>query len=308
MERPLASFPAWFWDYDNDGWDDLLVLSYDVNGAMHEMVAREFLGLPLETMQDGKKVAVESSRLYHNNHDGTFSDVTNRSGLGGKAIYAMGSNFGDLDNDGWLDFYLGTGNPDLRSVIPNRMFHSVGGKRFEEVTLPGGFGHLQKGHAVAFADLDRNGYEDVYEVIGGAYEGDTYTSVLFENPGWPDNAWITLELEGRTTNRSAIGAKVEVEVADAKGATRTIWRTVGNGGSFGSNPLQLHVGLGRASRVQSVRVHWPDKSRSVTSYADLSLRSSYLIVQGSAPVLLQRPPVPFRKVKTSAPPMAHPQP
>ena len=303
VERPLASFPAWFWDYDNDGWDDLLVLSYDVNGAMHEMVAREFLGLPLETVQDGKKVAVESSRLYHNNHDGTFTDVTNKMGLGGKAIYAMGSNFGDLDNDGWLDFYAGTGNPDLRSVIPNRMFHSVGGKRFEEVTLPGGFGHLQKGHAVAFADLDRDGYEDVYEVIGGAYEGDTYTSVLFENPGWPDNSWITLELEGRSANRSAIGAKVELVVADAEGATRSIWRTVGNGGSFGSNPLQLHVGLGRATRVQSVRVHWPDKVRSVTSYSDLSVRSTYHIVQGGAPVLLQRPPVPFRKVKTSAPPI-----
>ncbi|HET9011791.1 MAG TPA: CRTAC1 family protein, partial [Gemmatimonadaceae bacterium] len=243
-----------------------------------------------------------------NNRDGTFTDMTEKAGLRGKAIYAMGSNFGDLDNDGWLDFYVGTGNPDLRSVIPNRMFHSVGGTRFEEVTLPGGFGHLQKGHAVAFADLDRNGYEDVYEVIGGAYEGDTYTSVLVENPGWPDTAWITLELEGRTANRSAVGAEVELDVVDAAGATRAIWRTVGNGGSFGSNPLQLHVGLGRATRVKAVHVHWPDKARTVTSYADLSVRSAYRIVQGEAPVLLKRPPVPFRKVKTSAPPMAHSQP
>jgi hypothetical protein len=63
-------------------------------------------------------------------------------------------NFGDLDNDGWLDLYVGTGNPDLRSIIPNRMFRNVEGRRFEEVTLEGGFGHLQKGHATAFADLD----------------------------------------------------------------------------------------------------------------------------------------------------------
>ena len=67
---------------------------------------------------------------------------------------------------------------------------NIRGKRFEEVTLPGGFGHIQKGHATAFADLDRDGDEDVYMILGGAYEGDQFTSVLFENPGWPKNHWI----------------------------------------------------------------------------------------------------------------------
>jgi hypothetical protein len=185
------------------------------------------------------------------------------------------------------------------------MFHSVGGKRFAEVTLPGGFGHLQKGHATAFADLDRDGNQDIYAVIGGAYEGDRYTSVLFENPGWPANAWIELKLEGRAANRSAIGARVEVEVADARGAVRTIRRTVNTGGSFGSGPLQLHVGLGRTSRVRQLRIRWPDSARSVATYDDLAVRKTYRIVQGEAPVVLDRPPVPFRKVKLGAPPGAH---
>ncbi|MDQ6634526.1 MAG: CRTAC1 family protein, partial [Gemmatimonadota bacterium] len=305
VELPINSFPAWFWDYDNDGWDDLLVLSYDVNSAMADMVAREYLGLPLQADVNGKTVGVEPSRLYHNNHDGTFTDVTAQVGLDKKVIYAMGSNYGDLDNDGWLDFYVGTGNPDLRSVIPNRMFRNVGGKRFDEVTLPGGFGHLQKGHAVAFADLDRDGNQDIYEVIGGAYEGDRYTSVLFENPGWPANAWIELKLEGRAANRSAIGARVEVDVIEANGASRTIRRTVGTGGSFGSGPLQLHVGLGRTNRVRQLRIHWPDSARTVTSYADLAVRRTYHITQGEAPVALDRPPVPFNKVKLGKPPGAH---
>lgn len=292
IERPLASFATWFWDVDNDGWDDLLVLSYDIrkSGALHDAVAMEYLGVPSP---------VESSRLYRNNHDGTFADVTAKYGLADKVIFAMGANFGDLDNDGWLDFYVGTGNPDLRSIIPNRMFHSVAGKRFEEVTLEGGFGHLQKGHAAAFADLDRDGDEDIAMEMGGAYQGDKFTSLMFENPGWSERSWITLDLEGRTANRSAIGARVEVVAEDAAGATHSVWRTVGTGGSFGAGPLELHVGLDRAVRVKQVRVRWPDASRSQTSYDGLEVRRTYRIVQGEAPVALDRPPIPFRRAASA---------
>lgn len=295
VELPLASFVTWFWDFDQDGWEDILALSYDVSPSIPEMVAREYLGLPLESVQDGKTVKVEQTHLYRNNHDGTFSDVTRKVGLDRKAIYAMGSNFGDLDNDGWLDFYLGTGNPAFQSVIPNRMFRNVGGKRFEEVTLPGGFGHLQKGHGTAFADLDRDGDEDVFMVMGGAYQGDTFSSVLFENPGRPANKWITLELEGRTANRSAIGARVDVDVSNADGSSRTLRRTVGTGGSFGAGPLQLHIGLGRAARIREVRVRWPDAAQTKTAYTDLAVDRTYHIVQGETAVPLDRPPVPFRK-------------
>ncbi|MEO8623929.1 MAG: CRTAC1 family protein, partial [bacterium] len=297
VELPITSFPTWFWDFDNDGFEDLLVLSYDMRNStvLHDAVAREYLGLPVKVDVKGTLTEVEQSRLFRNKGDGTFEDVTRRVGLDKKVIYAMGSNFGDLDNDGWLDFYVGTGNPDLRSVIPNRMFRSVEGRRFEEVTLPGGFGHIQKGHAVAFADLDRDGDEDVYEVLGGAYPGDRFSSVLFENPGWQGNAWITLELEGTTANRSAIGARVDVVVADASGSARTIRRTVRTGGSFGAGPLQLHVGLGRAASIREVRIAWPDSARTKASHAGLSLNRSYHITQGKSPVPLERPPVPFRK-------------
>ncbi len=305
VELPITSFPTWFWDFDQDGWEDLLVLSYDVNSPLAEMAAREYLGLPLETVQKGKKIAVESSHLYKNNSDGTFSDVTQRVGLADKVIYAMGSNFGDLDNDGWLDFYVGTGNPDLRSVIPNRMFHSVNGKSFDEVTLPGGFGHIQKGHATAFVDLDRDGDQDIYMVLGGAYQGDRATSVLFENPVWAANKWIKLELEGRTANRLGIGARVELDVIDASGAARTVRRTLNTGGSFGAGSLQLHVGLGRATRIREVRIQWPDSARNKTSYGDLALNSTYHVTQGDRPVLLQRPPVPFIKKPLGAPPAEH---
>ena len=294
VQLPIMSFPAWFWDFDNDGWEDLLVLSYDNRVSLHEAVAREYLGMKSATPTVDATRSVDHAHVYRNKGDGTFEDVTVSAGLADKAIYAMGSNFGDLDNDGWLDFYLGTGNPDLRSVIPNRMFRSVEGKRFEEVTLDGGFGHLQKGHGTTFADLDRDGDEDVYMVMGGAYAGDVSRSVLFENPGWPGRTWITLELQGRTANRSAIGARVEITAADSAGKTRILHRTIGGGSSFGTGPLQLHVGLGAAVRVPSVRVTWPDGARSTSTYANLDVKSTYLLVQGQAATKLDRPPVPFR--------------
>lgn len=299
IQQPLLSFPTWFWDFDNDGWEDLLVLSYDNRVPLHAAIAREYLGLPPVMPTGGGARGPEHSHLYRNKRDGTFEDVTRSVGLADKAIYAMGSNFGDIDNDGWLDFYAGTGNPDLRSIIPNRMFRNVDGRRFEEVTVEGGFGHLQKGHGTAFADLDRDGDEDVFMMLGGAYAGDVFTSVLFENPGWPNRNWITLDLEGRTANRSAIGARVEIVAADSSGTTRTIERAIDTGGSFGSGSLQLHVGLGSAVRVPVVRVTWPDSMRAKSTYHHLEAGRSYLLVQGQGAQVLDRPPVPFRRASTS---------
>lgn len=300
VSRPVQSFSTWFWDYDQDGWEDLMVLSYDIGKGqtLHNEVAREYVQRAgrVPRAGDSLPVLVESSRLYRNNHDGTFADVTRAVGLADKVIFAMGSAFGDLDNDGWLDFYVGTGNPDLRSVIPNRMFRSVNGRSFEEVSLAGGFAHIQKGHAATFADLDRDGDEDIYMVMGGAYEGDVYQNVLFENPGWPGRHWVTLELEGTTANRAAIGARVALYTTQADGAARVLHRTVGSGSSFGSGTLQLHVGLDRATQLDSIRIAWPDAGGTTTTHAQLALDATYRVVQGQPPARLTRPPVPFARV------------
>ena len=124
------------------------------------------------------------------------------------------------------------------------------------MTTSGGFGHLQKGHGVAFGDLDADGDQDVYAVMGGAYSGDAFQNVLFENPGH-DARWITLRLVGRAANRDAFGARLAVTVERADGTTRTIHRQVGTGGSFGSQSLQQEIGLGDAVAVREVAVRWP---------------------------------------------------
>ena len=140
----------------------------------------------------------------------TFSDQSKNYKID-ISLYGMGSNFGDLDNDGWLDFYIGTGSPEFTSVIPNRMFRNLDGKSFEEVTSAGGFGHIQKGHGVGFADLDNDGDQDIYTVLGGAYEGDNYPNICFENP-ISNNNWIILKLEGVESNRSAIGTQLKLDL------------------------------------------------------------------------------------------------
>jgi hypothetical protein len=168
----------------------------------------------------------------------------------------MGSNYGDIDNDGHPDLYFGTGQPSLATLVPNRMFRNAGGRRFEDVTGPGGFGHLQKGHGVAFGDIDDDGDQDVYEVIGGAYAGDVYPNVLFLNPG-NGNRWLTLELEGVRCNRSAIGARVRVIVDDETGREREIHALVGTGGNFGSSSLRQEMGLGQARAIKRLEVRWP---------------------------------------------------
>jgi hypothetical protein len=240
---PAQSFPCWFFDYNNDGCPDIFVSGYSTNSVAQ--VAADYLGHP---------TSAERARLYRNNGDGTFTDVSEECGVS-KVLLTMGSNFGDLDNDGWLDFYLGTGAPDYSVLVPNRMFRNDGGRRFQDVTTAGGFGQLQKGHGIAFGDINNDGTQDIYSVVGGAVEGDTFHHQLFANPGHGNN-WIKLKLEGVATNRAAIGARIKVVLATPEGE-RVLHRTVGTGGSFGASPIRQEIGLGRDGTVERVEIFWP---------------------------------------------------
>ena len=79
---------------------------------------------------------------------------------------------------------------------------------------------------------------------------------MFENPGH-GNDWISLKLVGVKTNRAAIGARIKVTVENEGQGIRSIYRTVGSGGSFGASPLQQHIGLGKEARIVDVEVWWP---------------------------------------------------
>jgi hypothetical protein len=91
--------------------------------------------------------------------------------------------------------------------------------------------------------------------MGGAYPGDRFGNALYRNPGL-GNHWITISLVGVRSNRSAIGARIRAEIVDG-GTTRSVYRHVNSGGSFGANPLRQTLGLGRATRVEKLEVFWP---------------------------------------------------
>ena len=82
------------------------------------------------------------------------------------------TNFGDVDNDGYPDIYLGAGDPSYFSLAPHMLFHNQQGKAFADITASSGISELHKGHAVAFADLDNDGDEDILTVTGGAVRGE----------------------------------------------------------------------------------------------------------------------------------------
>lgn len=273
VEEPLYSFPTWFFDFDNDGYQDIFVSGYDYRrfSEVGADAARDMLDMP---------PLGELPRLYHNNGNNTFTDVSEAYGVS-HVNYAMGCNFGDIDNDGWLDYYLGTGAPEYTTIVPNKLYHNLGGKKFEDITYATKTGHIQKGHAVAFADIDNDGDQDIYEVIGGAVEGDRFRNVLFENSSPNKNHWVKLKLEGVTCNRAAIGARVRIKAVMADGSTQQFYHTVSSGGSFGANPLMISAGLGNATSIEEIEINWPNAKQTKELIKNIPLNTLVKIKEGA---------------------------
>jgi hypothetical protein len=240
---PGSGFVAWFFDYDNDGWLDIFATSYFTS---LDETARTYLRLPHNAT---------TLKLYRNQGDGTFADVTRDVGLD-KVFMPMGANFGDVDNDGFLDIYLGTGSPSYGALVPSVLLRNREGRTFVDITESSGTGEWHKGHGVAFADLDNDGDQEIVFQVGGATPGDAHALRLFDNPGH-GKSWLGVKLVGVRTNRAAIGARITVTVRAADGTSRIVHRQVAAGGSFGASPLQQHIGLDTAVGPVDVEVWWP---------------------------------------------------
>ena len=251
-QHPRESFPVWFWDFNNDGELDLYVSGYSAVGEGKGVysVAAEYYDRSHEA---------EPDYLFQNDGQGGLTNVAADHGLD-RVTLPMGCNFGDLDHDGYPDFYLGTGYPQYEALMPNLMFLNQDGNGFVDVTIPGGFGHLQKGHGVAFADFDHDGDQDVFSNMGGSFAGDAFANVFFENPG-SGNHWIVVKLIGMESNRSAIGARIEAQIIE-NGEPRSVYKWVNSGGSFGANPLRQQIGLGQATQIESLSVFWPTTGKT----------------------------------------------
>ncbi len=173
-KKMWAVSAGWF-DYDNDGRLDLFVSNY----CKWEVNKDPFCGPNpnLRTYCHPKNYAPLPNTLYHNNGDGTFTDVSAPAGIGQIRGKGMGVAFADYDHDGFMDVFVANDN------APNMLFHNLGGKKFEEVALQTGVaypdsGSYMSGMGADFRDIDNDGYDDIW-VTG--FEGDTFP--LFRSRG-----------------------------------------------------------------------------------------------------------------------------
>lgn len=263
-----SSATAWFWDADGDGRLDLLVsssrMSRDTGPDVWYWYA-DLAGLPHPA---------EPTRLYLGDGDGGFREVAAEWGLD-RVTLAHGGNFGDIDNDGRLDFHLTTGYSGYESLVPDLLYRNRG-DGFDDITHAAGVGELRRGAAVAFADIDNDGDQDLFVKRGGLLPDDRVADSLYQNP--VGGSWLEVELRGRTANRFGVGARVRLRYSDREGHERELTRWIGSGGSFGAGPLRAHFGLREAIEIREVAVRWPGEGRE-QRFRDVPMSARVLITQ-----------------------------
>ena len=241
VEFPVeGGYVSFFLDFDNDGALDLFVSTMSgFEDVLHSAV-------------EGRAVEPNRPFLYHNEGDGTFTDVAVLAGLG-RSFGTMGAGVGDVDNDGSPDLYLANGGPEMSRLEPNVLFLQRGDGTFADVTRAAGVGNLGKGHGATFADYDADGDLDLYAGLGGHYNADVWPNALYRNDG-PTGA--ALSVRAMIGLRDAIGARVRVYVGG-----RAVHGQIASGFGFGSaNAPPVVAGLGAAA-ADSIVVIWPDGFR-----------------------------------------------
>ncbi len=244
VDSPLDNFGFVFEDFDNDGWLDIYLPKYQLD-------------------------PVAPSRLYRNDGAGGFIDVTDGSGLGGQTD--MGHNTADLDGDGYPDIYIGTGGPSAAFDDVLCLITPTADGRFSATDVSAASGILAQGptrlHGIVFADDDGDGDLDVFANNGGPSNlpATAQRNFFWRNQGTGAH-WLAVELEGRVSNRDAIGARVAVLCPDGRRVFRR--RSVGRGFA-NTDPPTLHFGLASDDTAVQLEIDWPSGLRQVVPLGDV---------------------------------------
>jgi hypothetical protein len=244
-------FTAAFVDIDHDGRLDIFHGGFsDARTAVTQAVYGEHL----QDFHSGQNaILLQGPDGHFTPHKDFFR--------GAQGIGSMGASFGDLDNDGCDDFYIGTGNPEPWFILPNLMYKGEerDGRctgRLENISMLDGFGNVQKGHGIAFFDFDGDGDQDIYVSLGGMWPADPWVSQMFVNESRTGNRWVKIRLRGRRSNRVGAGSFITVRAVAADGSRIVRTYLMDGKTNFGSAPYLAHIGLGRAERIEDVQVKW----------------------------------------------------
>jgi enediyne biosynthesis protein E4 len=305
---PRYSITAVSYDFDNDGWPDIyvavdtqasLLFHNNHNGTFTERAVMAGCALSEDGLeQSGMGVGVgdydcdglldivktnfinDSIDLYHNNGDGTFTEVSNSAGAGMITKYVnWGAGFVDFDNDGWPDIFYVTGHvyPEVEQVgepfrTPRVVYRNLGNGKFADVSAQMGPGIAERfsSRGCAFGDFDNDGDVDVLVLNLNDLPS------LLRNDGGNKNNWIRVKLLGTTCNRTAIGARVRV-VTGKHAQTNE----VASGTSVMSqSDLRLHFGLGRSKMVDLVEVKWPT-TQKLERFTNVAANQTVTIKEGA---------------------------
>ena len=241
-------------DYDQDGWMDLFVANVD-----HEMYS-----------------------LYHNNKDGSFTDMAQPTGIASttRLMSGWGLKFFDYDNDGELDLILCDGHPDdriegrsfgVKYLEPMLLFRNTG-KGFENVSAQSGpiFSQPIAGRGLALGDFNNDGAVDVLVAVNND------APILLRNNAGRENHWLGLKLVGKKSNRDAVGAKIVYQSGDLK-RSRT---KVGGGSYLSSHDPRVVLGIGPRTQMDWIEIHWPEPGGTTEKIANPPIDRYVTIVEG----------------------------
>jgi hypothetical protein len=228
--KTFAGMGTDFSDFDNDGWPDIIVTD----------------------------LSNERYMLFRNNRDGTFTDVTNRSGLGNETLpySGWGTRFFDFDNDGWKDLFVAQGHvmdtiqataSNLRYLQPPLMLRNREG-RFSKVNAGAIFQSEWAGRGAAFGDIDNDGDIDI------AVANVNQKAYILRNDGGNRRAWLGLKATGGRSNRDGIGCRVKVVPDSGVAQHYTVNTAVGY---QSASDKRLVIGLGENLSARLVEIHWP---------------------------------------------------
>lgn len=287
------SFCSAFFDYNNDGWQDIYVsndkvitqnLLYHNNGdgTFTELGASTGTNLAIDAMSttigdynnDGwfdiyVTNSPEGNILLKNNADGTFTDVTSITGTGFYST-GWGSVFLDADNDGDLDLYVsGASSGMVPGYLSSAFYENMNNDTFSLLSNGSFNNDNLESYANAMGDIDNDGYPEI--IVSNSNHEDLF---LWKNLSDDSNNWLKVKLEGTESNKQGVGSTIEVGI---DGQTQYRYTLCGEG-YLGQNSASEFFGIGSHTSIDYVKVTW--LSGIVDVFYDVSANQTLNIVEG----------------------------